>query len=441
MIADKLKSIDQELTIGLLSPLAKKRLNRLIISLGVLLSVLFISIAVLFYRGVGIWGINQPVAWGFAIINLVWWIGIGHAGTFISAVLLLTKQTWRNSINRIAEAMTIVALLCAGLFPLLHLGRPWYFYWLFPYPDTMNLYPQFRSPLAWDVFAVLIYTMISLIFLYLGMVPDWAVYRSRTKSAWLKKIIKVMTFGWSFKLGQWLIFERTMFFLAGFATVLVISVHSIISFDFSVGNVSGWHSTIFPPYFVVGAVFSGFAMIICLLVPLRKYLHLESFITEEHLDKSAKMMLYSGMLMIYFYILEFFMMSIAHHEHEQYLLGQRAFGAHGVAFWSMILFNCLLPLTLLKQRWRSSHPWLVLVSLGVLVGMWLERYIIIVTSLENDRLPSVRQVFVPTAWDWSLFAGTIILFIFLFLVFIRFFPFLPIAEIKTWLEEKEVEDE
>ncbi len=312
---------------------------------GAVATVLLVAVTWLFLKGVGIWAITQPVAWGFAIINFVWWIGIGHAGTLISAILLLFKQTWRNSISRFAEAMTIFAVVCAGMFPLIHVGRPWLGYWLFPYPNSMSVWPQFRSPLLWDVFAVSTYATISVVFWYIGMVPDFGTFRDRAESKVAQYFYGLLSWGWRGSVRHWMRYETASLLLAGLATPLVLSVHTVISFDFAVAVLPGWHTTIFPPYFVAGAIYSGFAMVLTLAIPLRKFYHLETMVTDRHMDNMGKVMLATGFIVAYGYGMEAFMAWYSASHWEAFMFWNRMFGPMGWSYWVLIAFNLAIPLT------------------------------------------------------------------------------------------------
>jgi Ni/Fe-hydrogenase subunit HybB-like protein len=403
-----------------------------------LLMLFLVAVTWLLYRGIGVWGVNIPVAWGFAIVNFVWWIGIGHAGTFISAILLLLHQKWRTSINRFTEAMTLFAVACAGMFPLLHLGRPWLAYWLLPYPDTMGLWPQFRSPLVWDVFAVSTYFTVSLIFWYIGLIPDLATLRDRATSRRKKIVYGVLAFGWRGSAIHWQRHQSAYLLLAGLATPLVLSVHSVVSFDFSVAIVPGWHSTIFPPYFVAGAIYSGFAMVLNIIIPIRKLYGLENLITLRVLNNAANVMLATGMMVTYGYIMEAFMAWYSGEVFDQYMMANRAFGPYWWAFWALMLTNVLLPQLLWLRRVRTNLVSLFFVALSINVGMWLERFVIVVTSLHRDFTPSAWRMYTPTFWDWATFAGTIGLFVTLLFLFIRFLPMISISEVRELVsEEKE----
>lgn len=403
-------------------------------SLG-LLGLLGVSIAWLLYRGVGVWGVNIPVAWGLAIINFVWWIGIGHAGTLISAILLLLHQDWRTSINRFSEAMTLFAVMCAGLFPLLHLGRPWLFYWLLPHPNRMDLWPQWRSPLVWDVFAVGTYFTVSLLFWYLGIVPDLAGMRDRARSPRARWIYGLFALGWRGSHRHWSRYKVTYLLLAGLATPLVISVHSIVGMDFAAALVPGWHSTIFPPYFVAGAIFSGFAMVVTLLVPIRALYGLQAMITRQHFDQMGKVMLAMGLLVSYGYAAENFMAWYSGSEYEMYLARNRAFGPYGAVFWGTIACNVLSIQLLWIRRVRTSPLALFLLSLVINLGMWLERFMIVVTSLHRDYLPAAWGLYEATFWDWATFAGSFGLFSALMLLFLRFLPMISMHEMAELAEE------
>jgi Ni/Fe-hydrogenase subunit HybB-like protein len=405
-----------------------------------LLGILGMAVTYLFLRGVGIWGIEIPVAWGFAIINFVWWIGIGHAGTLISAILLLFKQTWRNSINRFAEAMTLFAVACAGMFPLLHMGRPWLFYWMFPYPSSMGVWPQFRSPLVWDVFAVSTYATISAVFWYVGLVPDFATMRETATNRWARMVYGMLSLGWRGSARHWTRYEALYILLAGISTPLVLSVHTVVSFDFSIAIVPGWHTTIFPPYFVAGAIYSGFAMVLVLAIPIRKYYGLENMITMRHLQNSAKIMLATGLIVAYGYFFETFVALYSGSTYERFMIHNRWFGPYAPLYWSLILFNILIPQILWWPKMRASTKWLFGISLVVLVGMWLERFVIIVTSLHRDFLPSSWGHYVPTRWDWATYAGTIGLFTAAIFLFIRVVPAISIFEIRMLLPQAEVKE-
>jgi len=400
-----------------------------------LLTLLMVAVTYLLVIGVGIWGINVPVGWGFAIINFVWWVGIGHAGTLISAILLLLRQRWRTSINRFAEAMTLFAVACAGMFPLLHLGRPKFFYWLIPYPNTMHLWPQFRSPLVWDVFAVGTYMTVSFLFWYVGLIPDLGTLRDRSKSRAAQIVYGIFAMGWRGSAKHWHHHEVAYLLLAGLATALVVSVHTVVSFDFAVGIIPGWHSTIFPPYFVAGAIYSGFAMVMTLAIPMRAAYGLQDFITMKHLTNMAKVMLATGMIVAYGYMTEIFMAWYSGSRFEQDMVVNRMTGPYASLYWGLILTNILLPQALWFRRVRSSVLLLFIVAMSVNIGMWLERFVIVVTSLHRDFLPSAWGMYYPTMWDWATFIGSIGLFLTLLFLFIRFLPVISIFEMRQILPE------
>jgi molybdopterin-containing oxidoreductase family membrane subunit len=402
-----------------------------------LLNILAVAVTYLFYEGVGIWGINVPVAWGFAIINFVWWIGIGHAGTLISAILLLLHQKWRTSINRFAEAMTIFAVMCAGLFPLIHMGRPWFFYWLYPFPNVAGVYPQFRSPLAWDVFAVTTYFTVSLVFWYLGLVPDLAALRDESKRRWQRIVYGILALGWRGSAYHWRRYEKVYLLLGGLSTPLVLSVHTVVSFDFAVAIVPLWHATIFPPFFVAGAIYSGFAMVVALAIPCRKWYKLEDIITKHHLDIMGKVMLATGFLVTYGYYSELWMAWYGHSLYEWGTTIERMFGPYGWSYWALIFFNCAFPLTFLwSKRIRQSPFWLEMISISVLIGMWFERYVIVIT-LTRDQLPSSWGRYSPTIWDYATMFGSLGLFLTLFFLFIRYLPMISITEMRELLPRKQ----
>ena len=401
----------------------------------VLLMVFFFAVGQLFLRGVGIWGINQPVGWGFDITNLVWWIGIGHAGTLISAILFLFRQEWRTSINRFAEAMTLFAVSCALLFPVLHLGRPWLAYWIFPYPNTFDLWPQFRSPLVWDAFAISTYALVSLMFWFVGLIPDLAAMRDKAENRWLRYIYGLLALGWRGAAHHWQRYDTAYMLLAALATPLVVSVHSVVSFDFAVGVIPGWHSTVFPPYFVAGAIFSSFAMVMTLLIPLRKIYKFEDFITQQHLENMAKVMLATCLFVGYGYLTEGFTAWYSGSGVERFWLFNRSFGPYWWSFWALMLCNILVPQALWSGWVRSKPVLLFIIALIVNAGMWLERYVIIVVSLHRDYLPSSWGMYSGTIWDWATFIGTIGLFLTLIFLFIRVLPMISIFEMRHLLAE------
>lgn len=404
------------------------------LAFGISLSFAFLlvpSIGLLLAKGTGIWGLNIPVGWGFAIINFVWWIGIGHAGTLISAILLLLNQSWRTSINRFAEAMTLFAVTCAGIFPLLHVGRPWLAYWLLPYPNTMGMWPQFRSPLLWDVFAVSTYATVSALFWYVGLIPDLATLRDRSRNPIAKRVYGLFALGWRGAARHWDRYETAYLLLAGLATPLVVSVHTVVSFDFAVSVVPGWHATIMPPYFVAGAIYSGFAMVLTLSIPLRKIFNLEDFITARHLENMAKIILATGLIVGYGYAMEAFFAWYSGSPYEGAMMNNRMAGPYMEAYWALILCNVVVPQLLWIRKVRRSVLALFAISIVVNVGMWLERFVIVVTSLAQDFLPSSWQTYSGTIWDWSLYIGTLGLFAVLLLLFIRFLPMISIFEMRT----------
>jgi molybdopterin-containing oxidoreductase family membrane subunit len=392
------------------------------------------------FKGIGLWGVNIPVGWGLDILNFVWWIGIGHAGTLISAILLLLRQKWRTSINRFAEAMTLFAVAQAGVFPLMHLGRPWLGYWLFPYPNTMGIWPQFRSPLMWDVFAVSTYATVSALFWFVGLIPDFATLRDRTNSKPFRLIYGMLAMGWRGSARHWHRYETAYLLLAGLATPLVLSVHTIVSFDFAVGIIPGWHATIFPPYFVAGAIYAGFAMVLLLTIPLRKVFGLESFITMRHMHNMAKVMLATGLIVVYGYMVEAFFGWYSGNQYERFMIWNRMHGPYAPYYWALIMCNGLTPQLLWIKKIRSNLLVLWLISFVVSIGMWLERFVIVVTSLHRDFLPSSWGFYKPTQWDWAMFIGTIGFFFALLFLFIRFLPMISIFEMRTILPEAEVDE-
>ncbi|HVZ46324.1 MAG TPA: NrfD/PsrC family molybdoenzyme membrane anchor subunit [Ramlibacter sp.] len=399
-------------------------------------SIAFVcAMGYLFATGVGIWGVNIPVAWGFAIANCVWWIGIGHAGTFISAILLLLRQRWRTSINRFAEAMTLFAASMAGLFPILHLGRPWFFYWIAPYPDRMNVWPQWRSPLVWDFFAIGTYILVSFLFWYLGMLPDLATLRDRAASRFKRIAFGLAALGWRGEARHWARHESAYLLIAGLATPLVVSVHSVVSLDFAIGNTPGYHSTIFPPYFVAGALFSGFAMVLTLAIPLRRAFGLHDFITEVHLDHVGKVLLATSALVAYGYASEAFVAFYSGDEFEIAMTLDRWHGAYAPVYWTMLACNVLAPQVLWWRRARRSAWLLFALSLVINAGMWMERVMIVVQSLHHDFMPSSWGLFVPTFWDWVFLLGSLSTFAWLFLVFIRLLPAISISEMRQLVRE------
>lgn len=387
----------------------------------------------LFYlvsTGVGVWGNNNPVNWGWAIANFVFWIGIGHAGTLISAILCLLKQQWRTSINRAAEAMTVFAVMCAGIFPLFHVGRIWFAWWLFPVPTSNSIWPQFRSPLEWDVFAVSTYFTVSVLFWYMGMIPDLAVIRDRAKQTWRKYFYGFLAMGWRNANNHWRNFEMAYLLLAGLATPLVLSVHTIVSFDFAVANLPGWHTTIFPPYFVAGAIFSGFGMVLTLLLPLRAVFRLHDLITQKHIDNMCKITLATGSLVGYAYAMEFFIAWYGANPYEGFAFINRAFGNYWWAYWIMVSCNVICPQLFWFKKIRENTPLVWAIAIFVNIGMWFERFVIANTTLSRDFLPSSWGYYSPTVVDIFTFFGTFGFFSVLFLLFLRFLPLMPMAEVK-----------
>jgi molybdopterin-containing oxidoreductase family membrane subunit len=400
--------------------------------------LLLVGATYTFYKGIGAWGNNMPVAWGFGIINFVWWIGIGHAGTLISAILLLFQQKWRTSINRFAEAMTLFAVMQAGLFPILHLGRPWFAFWLFPYPSTLGVWPNFKSPLLWDVFAVSTYFTVSLLFWYVGLLPDLAALRDSSKSKAMRIAYGIFSLGWRGSARAWRHYRIAYLLLAGLATPLVLSVHTIVSFDFAVSQLPGWHTTIFPPYFVAGAIFSGFAMVLTLLIPARKVFGFEHVITQRHIDNMAKVTLATGLMVSYGYLMEHFIAWYSGNPYEAHVFFvTRQRGVYAGVYWLQMFCNVLVPQIF---WWPAARRHLVLVwiaSILVNVGMWTERFNIIVTSLHQDFLPSSWAVYAPTIVDWSILTGTIGFFGLLFLLFLLFVPSVAASEVKELRRELE----
>jgi molybdopterin-containing oxidoreductase family membrane subunit len=386
--------------------------------------------------GIGLWGNNIPVAWGFGIINFVWWIGIGHAGTFISAILLLVEQRWRTSINRFAEAMTLFAVAQAALFPLLHLGRPWFGYWLFPYPSVMDVWPQVKSALPWDAAAITTYGTVSFLFWYLGLIPDLAGVRDRAPTRARRIIYGIFALGWRGSVRNWHRYRVVYLVIAGLATPLVLSVHSIVSSDFAMGLTPGWHSTIFPPFFVAGAIFSGFAMVVTLLIPVRAVFKLHNVITMRHLENSAKMLLVTGWIVSYGYMIEFFIAwySGSNFEIYQFFIA-RPTGPNAIVFWVMLICNVLVPQLFWSKRMRNSLAVLFIASVLINVGMWCERFVIIVMSLQREFIVAMWEGFSPTWVDISIFVGTLGFFSFLFLLFLRLIPIVSVTEVKELQHE------
>lgn len=437
--------IDREMTLGQLDddinrPLESFPTMRWWVAIGFtssLVLVFFYCIYVTVARGIGVWGNNNPVGWGWAIVNFVFWIGIGHAGTLISAILFLLRQRWRTGIARFAEAMTIFAVMCALVFPLIHTGRPWRaWYWLLPLPNSNGIWVNFRSPLLWDVFAVGTYFIVSLMFWYTGLIPDLASARDRAKNKVRKFVYGFMSLGWKGSNRAWSHYEKAYLIFAGLSTPLVLSVHSVVSFDFAVGVVPGWHTTIFPPYFVAGAIFSGMAMVATLVIIMRKMFHLEHLVTINHLDVMNKIIIFTSLIVGYAYMIELFIAWYGGVAEERYAFANRAFGPYAWGYWTMVSCNVILPQLLWFKKIRRSirlmYPIIILVNLG----MWMERFVIIVTSLHRDYLPSSWDMFYPTWIDIGLLAGSFGLFLTLLLLFCRFLPTIAVAELKAGMATK-----
>ncbi len=410
-----------------------------VLAAGFLAMYLF-SLVTLFVVGVGIWGINVPIAWGFDIINFVWWIGIGHAGTLISAILLLFRQDWRTSINRAAEAMTIFAVACAGIYPLVHTGRPWLDYWMLPYPSSLGMWPQFRSALEWDVFAISTYATVSILFWFVGLLPDLATLRDRATNPWVRRFYALLSLGWRGSAKHWQRHEMASLILAGLSTPLVLSVHSIISFDFAIAQLPGWHVTVFPPYFVAGAVYCGFAMVINLLIPIRKWYGLQDLITMKHFDVMGKVMLASGLIVTYGYICEVFYSWYSANMYEMFMAVNRMIGPYAWSYWALIICNVVVPQLLWSKRVRQNLPLMFIISLFINVGMWFERWVIIVISLTRDFLPSSWGYYTPTEWDVMLYVGSFGWFFFLFFLFIRLLPMIATFEVRDLVHKTQAHD-
>jgi molybdopterin-containing oxidoreductase family membrane subunit len=403
---------------------------------GLWVAVLFAMLGYLFLRGVGVWGVMNPTAWGFGIINMIFWIGIGHAGTLISAILFLFRQKWRTSINRFAEAMTIFALMCAAIFPTVHVGRPWVIYWVLPVPNFMGLWPNFRSPIPWDAFAISTYLIVSLMFWYVGMIPDLATLRDRAVSRLRFYIYGILSMGWRGSARHWHHYEWAYLLLAALATPLVVSVHSVISFDFAVAILPGWHSTIFPPYFVAGAIFSGLAMVVTLAVPARQFFGLKNFITLHHLENLNKMILLTGSVVGFAYIVEFFIAWYSGSIYERFAFMNRALGPYSWAFWIMFTCNVFVPQAFWFKSVRRGIPAMFVVSLLVNVGMWFERFVIIVSSTSQDFLPSSWGYYTPSWVEILTLLGSFGLFFMMFLLFCRYLPIIAMSEVKAVMAEE-----
>lgn len=427
---------DQIALIPLRFPTRRRWLIALACS-SLLLLLFVVSVTVLFTRGVGVWGLNIPINWAFAIHNYVWWLGIGHAGTLISALLLLMGREWRNSLNRFAETMTLFAVVCAGIYPIIHLGRPWFVYWMFPYPATMKVWPQFRSPLEWDIWAVLTYLTVSVVFWYIGLVPDLAAARDRARKRGWQVFFGILCLGWRGSAVHWMRWRQAYLLIAALAVPLVVSVHSEVSLLFASGTIPGWHSTIFPPYFVLGAAFSGFAVVAMIAIAIRALFQLENLVTDDHLDVLGKVLLACGLMTAYGYIFEIFDALYSGDPHDLQTLTDRLAGVYWWSYWGAIVFNFLF-LQLLWWRPARRTPWvLFLISLSVAISMWLERYMILVTSLYRDFLVSSWGLYQASFWDWSTYFGTLGLFLVPFLLVIRLFPVISIFETKEVLHEEQ----
>lgn len=407
----------------------------------ILLLALVVAVSWLFIAGIGIWGVDWPVVWGFAIINYVWWIAIASGGTFISALFYLAGVEWRNALNRIAETMTIFAVACAGIFPILHLGRPWLFYWLFPYPNTMTLWPQFRSPLLWDFFAILAYVISSVLFWYFGLVPDFATMRDRAEKSGTRVFYGILAAGFRGSRAQWRHYRAAYAILAAIMAPLVVSVHSIVGLDFAGAATVGWHSTQFPPFFVFGALLSGFAMVLLLVIPLRRLLGFADFITPRHFDVLSKLLLVSSLCLSYSYMMEAFMTYYGGDEAERLSFEDKIAGALAPIYWLAIVLNVLLPQLFWSSRARASEALIMLVSFGIIIGMWCERYQIVVMSLRRPRIPSAWGAFSPTIWDWLTLFGTVGLFAAGILVALRLVPMISMFEMREMMTEGKGKDE
>ena len=424
----------RDITDDVLAPITGKPGRTWYLGFGVSFIVMLIGFGMMTYTvwfGIGVWGLNRTIGWGWDITNFVWWVGIGHAGTFISAILLLFRQKWRTSINRAAEAMTIFAVMCAGIFPLIHLGRLPLSFFIFPYPNTRELWVNFNSPLVWDVFAITTYLLVSILFWYMGLIPDLGTIRDRIKTSWKKKVYNFFSFGWKGSARHWQRHESMSLILAGLAAPLVLSVHTIVSFDFATSIIPGWHTTIFPPYFVSGAVFSGFAMVLTLMIVTRKALNLQEYITVGHVESMNKVVIATGSIVGIAYITELFISWYSGVEYERYAFMNRAFGPYAWAYWIMMTCNVISPQLLWIKKLRRNLTFTFILSIFINIGMWFERFVIVVTSLHRDYLPSSWSMYKPTWVEVAIFLGTFGLFFTLFFLFIRVFPVIAIAEVKT----------
>ncbi|EKE44610.1 polysulfide reductase NrfD [Oceaniovalibus guishaninsula JLT2003] len=429
------------ITATVADPVLEQRFGRLwwiaFVAASGLTVTMIVSLVWLVWQGVGIWGINTTNVWGFAIANYVWWIGIGNAGTLISSMLLLTRQRWRASISRFAEAMTLFAAAIAGLFPIFHLGRPWFFFWLVPYPNTMDLMPQWRSPLVWDFFAIASYLIFSLLFWYTGALPDFATMRDKAKGRIGRKIYGAFALGWRGSARHWHHYEAYYRAMAALGVPLVVSVHSVVGMDFAAGVMSGWNETIFPPYFVVGAMFSGFAMVVVLAALIRRGLGLHDLITMNHFDVMARILLVASLIMSISYVTEWFFAWYSGDYSERFVTWFEFQGIYAPFYWTMLACNCLFPLLYAFRAARRSLPIVIAVAILINVGMWLERILIISETLSRGHLPSQWRVYVPTIWDWLLLAGTLGFFAWMFLLFVRLVPAVSIHEVKERTREAE----
>ncbi|MBP2302439.1 NrfD/PsrC family molybdoenzyme membrane anchor subunit [Azospirillum picis] len=405
-----------------------------------LLGVFAVALGWLFIRGVGIWGIDWPISWGFAIGNYVWWVGMASGGTLISALFFLTRSDWRSATSRIAESMTVFCVACAGIMPVIHLGRWWYFYWLFPYPNTMSLWPQFRSPLHWDFVAILAYVMGSVLFWYVGLIPDLATLRDRARRRWQRLLYGVMAMGWQGSSGHWRQFKMLYLILAALMAPLVCSIHSIVGLDFAGGLTPGWHETQFPPYFVFGAALSGFAVVLMLVMPLRRALDLHGVITPRHVDVLARLMLTASLLLSYCYLMEVFMPFYRGERADIIQVMAQLGGYYAPWYWAKIVLNGVIPQLLWFRRVRRNQPLLFLVALGVVVGMWIERFVIVVGSLHRNHSESSWFIFVPTVWDWATLAGSVGLFLTGFFLLLRFIPMVSMFELRELIHKKTAGD-
>jgi Ni/Fe-hydrogenase subunit HybB-like protein len=435
---------DRALTESLLSPVlgpVKKGWLLLLLVLMGGMGFWLLSLGATFAIGIGAWGNNIPVAWAFDITNFVWWIGIGHAGTLISAILLLFQQKWRTSINRFAEAMTLFAVAMAGMYPIIHLGRPWLFWWLIPYPSTNAIWPNFKSALPWDVFAISTYATVSFLFWYLGLIPDLATLRDSAKNRTQRIVYGIMSFGWRGSARHWQHWRIGYLLLAGLSTPLVVSVHTIVSFDFAISQLPGWHTTIFPPYFVAGAIFSGFAMVITLMIPARKAFHFEHVVTARHLDNMAKVILATGMMVAYGYVMEWFIAWYSGSEFEWFAFANRVTGHYNLVYAMQIFCNVVAPQVFWFESMRRNQAVLFVVAILVNVGMWAERFVIIAVTLTRDFVPGSWANYTPTWVDWGLLFGSMATFGVLFMLFLRFIPAIPISEVKELRKELEHADD